>query len=266
MATHQYELTAGSSNAVLKLLEPPTGCMTVRRKADVEPGCRCKRGTFSDKLGERQADTSHNGSHTKHLISGAVSAVVSRTALAPFERIKLEMLLHNRQGGFLAVARWVLQEDGLLGFWKGNRLNLLRTTPYKVRGERCLPRLLPGGEQCLPRHASYTMSATPLTWGRTMSATPHLLPATPLTWARAMSATPLTSCWGNWRRRSPSTCGLYGCGFLSLRRLVRLQALNFASFELYRKALQSSPFVTELGNGHRFLAGALAGAQPSLSV
>lgn len=33
--------------------------------------------------------------YAKHLVSGAMSAVVSRSCVAPFERVKMEMLLHQ---------------------------------------------------------------------------------------------------------------------------------------------------------------------------
>lgn len=69
---------------------------------------------------------------SKHLLCGALSAVVSRTTMAPLERIKLEIVLHKRQETMFEVAMGVLERDGKSGFWKGNGLNLLRTAPYKV--------------------------------------------------------------------------------------------------------------------------------------
>ena len=69
---------------------------------------------------------------SKHLLCGALSAVVSRTTMAPLERIKLEIVLHKRQETMFEVALGVLERDGKSGFWKGNGINLLRTAPYKV--------------------------------------------------------------------------------------------------------------------------------------
>lgn len=69
---------------------------------------------------------------SKHLLCGALSAVVSRTTMAPLERIKLEIVLHKRQETMFEVALGVLERDGAVGFWKGNAINLLRTAPYKV--------------------------------------------------------------------------------------------------------------------------------------
>ena len=69
---------------------------------------------------------------SKHLLCGGLSAVVSRTTMAPLERIKLEIVLHKRQETMFEVALGVLERDGTQGFWKGNGINLLRTAPYKV--------------------------------------------------------------------------------------------------------------------------------------
>ena len=70
----------------------------------------------------------------KHLLSGGMSAVVARSCVAPFERVKLEMVLHQRQAeGTWRVAWSVLQHEGVRGLWKGNVLNLLRTAPHKVK-------------------------------------------------------------------------------------------------------------------------------------
>jgi hypothetical protein len=75
-------------------------------------------------------------SHTRLLLAGAASALVSRTAVAPLERIKMEQLLKSSSRSAFDTAMWVYQHEGLLGFWKGNALNVLRTAPFKV-GQCC---------------------------------------------------------------------------------------------------------------------------------
>lgn len=69
----------------------------------------------------------------KLLVAGAASAIVSRTAMAPLERIKMDLLLKTSSRSAVDTAVWVWQREGLAGFWKGNGLNLLRTAPFKVR-------------------------------------------------------------------------------------------------------------------------------------
>lgn len=68
---------------------------------------------------------------TKHLLAGFISVIISRTIVAPLERLKLEYILHgNTEGMYLTMYR-IFTTEGLFGFWRGNILNLLRTAPYK---------------------------------------------------------------------------------------------------------------------------------------
>lgn len=69
--------------------------------------------------------------YAKHLAAGALSSVVGRTALAPLERLKLDMVLHRKEG-MRRLAAEILKNEGVLGFWKGNALNCLRTAPHKA--------------------------------------------------------------------------------------------------------------------------------------
>jgi solute carrier family 25 phosphate transporter 23/24/25/41 len=83
------------------------------------------------------------------LVAGALSAVVSRTAVAPLERIKMELQLRSAalagaagQGlrggaGALRTALHVLQHEGLPGFWRGHGVNVLRTAPHKAVNFAC---------------------------------------------------------------------------------------------------------------------------------
>lgn len=72
-------------------------------------------------------------SYARLLVAGAMSAVVSRTVLAPLERVKMDMMLKNSAGSAVKTAVQVFEKEGLAGFWKGNALNVLRTAPFKVR-------------------------------------------------------------------------------------------------------------------------------------
>lgn len=71
--------------------------------------------------------------HARHLLAGAASCAVTRTALAPLERVKLEQVLRRRAGaGFRATVASVWRGGGAAGFWAGNGVNLLRTCPHKA--------------------------------------------------------------------------------------------------------------------------------------
>ena len=73
---------------------------------------------------------------------GGVAAVVSKTAAAPIERVKLllqnegELIkrghLHRPYAGVSDCFRSVLREEGALSFWRGNQANVIRYFPTQV--------------------------------------------------------------------------------------------------------------------------------------
>lgn len=81
-------------------------------------------------------------------VMGGAAAVVSKSAAAPMERVKL--LLQNqgemlRRGHlrrpYLGIADCfgrVWREDGFLSFWRGNQANVIRYFPTQVRAEASL--------------------------------------------------------------------------------------------------------------------------------
>uniref|UniRef100_A0A5B7BFN7 Mitochondrial adenine nucleotide transporter BTL3 n=1 Tax=Davidia involucrata TaxID=16924 RepID=A0A5B7BFN7_DAVIN len=69
---------------------------------------------------------------TRHLWAGAVSAMVSRTFVAPLERLKLEYIVRGEQKNLFELIKAIAASQGLKGFWKGNFVNILRTAPFKA--------------------------------------------------------------------------------------------------------------------------------------
>ncbi|KAM5577246.1 putative mitochondrial adenine nucleotide transporter BTL3 [Rosa sericea] len=69
---------------------------------------------------------------TKHLWSGAFAAMVSRTFVAPLERLKLEYIVRGEQKNLFELIKTIADSQGLQGFWKGNFVNILRTAPFKA--------------------------------------------------------------------------------------------------------------------------------------
>lgn len=73
---------------------------------------------------------------------GGMAAVISKSAAAPIERVKLLLqnqgeLLKRRQlkrpyMGLADCFRRVLREEGLLSFWRGNQANVIRYFPTQV--------------------------------------------------------------------------------------------------------------------------------------
>ena len=78
--------------------------------------------------------------YARHLAAGASSCAVTRTVLAPLERVKLEQVLRSRPGGapsaaargFRATVVSLYTQGGLAAFWQGNGVNLMRTCPHKA--------------------------------------------------------------------------------------------------------------------------------------
>eukprot|EP00210_Caulerpa_lentillifera_P002056 g1971.t1 len=68
----------------------------------------------------------------KHLFAGAFSAAVCKTVVAPFERVRMDILLGNTQHGAFDTCIAILKTEGVLGFWRGNLLNIIRTAPFKA--------------------------------------------------------------------------------------------------------------------------------------
>ncbi|XP_010680544.2 probable mitochondrial adenine nucleotide transporter BTL3 isoform X1 [Beta vulgaris subsp. vulgaris] len=69
---------------------------------------------------------------TKHLWAGAVAAMVSRTFVAPLERLKLEYIVRGEQKNLFELIQTIAATQGVKGFWKGNFVNILRTAPFKA--------------------------------------------------------------------------------------------------------------------------------------
>ncbi|XP_047316883.1 probable mitochondrial adenine nucleotide transporter BTL3 [Impatiens glandulifera] len=69
---------------------------------------------------------------TKHLWAGAIAAMVSRTFVAPLERLKLEYIVRGEQKHLFELIKTIGASQGLKGFWKGNFVNILRTAPFKA--------------------------------------------------------------------------------------------------------------------------------------
>ncbi|CAA0823598.1 Probable mitochondrial adenine nucleotide transporter BTL3 [Striga hermonthica] len=68
----------------------------------------------------------------KHLWAGAVAAMISRTFVAPLERLKLEYIVRGEQRNLIELIKSIAASQGLKGFWKGNFVNILRTAPFKA--------------------------------------------------------------------------------------------------------------------------------------
>ncbi|KAJ4843592.1 hypothetical protein Tsubulata_020851 [Turnera subulata] len=85
-----------------------------------------------DQVQQQQGWVAASNNTLKHLWAGAVAAAVSRTFVAPLERLKLEYIVRGEQNSLFQVINRIAVTQGLKGFWKGNFVNILRTAPFKA--------------------------------------------------------------------------------------------------------------------------------------
>jgi hypothetical protein len=68
----------------------------------------------------------------KRLWAGTMSTICVRTLLAPLERLKTEYLFNRSKDALFQTAKIVFKNEGVIGFWKGNFVNICRTAPFKA--------------------------------------------------------------------------------------------------------------------------------------
>uniref|UniRef100_A0A0D9VQK4 Mitochondrial adenine nucleotide transporter BTL3 n=1 Tax=Leersia perrieri TaxID=77586 RepID=A0A0D9VQK4_9ORYZ len=110
--------------------EEVEGLVAVRRATE-EGVMEAAEGKVVEEVKEARAGAGAMNT-TKHLWSGAVAAMVSRTVVAPLERLKLEYMVRGEQRNLFELIHAIATTQGLKGFWKGNFVNILRTAPFKA--------------------------------------------------------------------------------------------------------------------------------------
>lgn len=68
----------------------------------------------------------------EYLVSGGIAGAVSRTCIAPIERVKIiYQINHNAQmSGYLQLWPELVRKEGFRSLWKGNSVAVLRVVPY----------------------------------------------------------------------------------------------------------------------------------------
>lgn len=79
-----------------------------------------------------QEDTRGGLKTAKHIFAGAAASVVARSSVAPLERLKLEYMVCGAKAKVPALTRRIFAREGMMGFWRGNGVNLLRIVPFKT--------------------------------------------------------------------------------------------------------------------------------------
>lgn len=66
---------------------------------------------------------------SRYLIAGGVAGAASRTATAPLDRLKVILQVQTTEARVMPAIKGILKEGGLLGFFRGNGLNVVKVAP-----------------------------------------------------------------------------------------------------------------------------------------
>ena len=83
-------------------------------------------------IGEQAAipeGISKHVSASKYLIAGGIAGAASRTATAPLDRLKVNMQVQTNRTTVAHAVKSIWKEGGLVGFFRGNGLNVVKVAP-----------------------------------------------------------------------------------------------------------------------------------------
>eukprot|EP01064_Diplonema_japonicum_P000168 TRINITY_DN10110_c0_g1_i1.p1 TRINITY_DN10110_c0_g1~~TRINITY_DN10110_c0_g1_i1.p1 ORF type:complete len:297 (+),score=29.77 TRINITY_DN10110_c0_g1_i1:31-891(+) len=66
----------------------------------------------------------------EYLLAGGGAAIVSRTVIAPIERVKIIFQTSPEANGYMGIFKRIMKGEGVLSFWKGNGVAVVRVVPY----------------------------------------------------------------------------------------------------------------------------------------
>ncbi|KAL5700561.1 anaphase-promoting complex subunit 2 [Ranunculus cassubicifolius] len=66
---------------------------------------------------------------SKYLIAGGIAGAASRTATAPLDRLKVILQVQTTHARILPAIKTIFKEGGVLGFFRGNGLNVVKVAP-----------------------------------------------------------------------------------------------------------------------------------------
>ena len=104
---------------------PPLATMTAHAVAEGDGGIAGK--LYAVALGSRQA------------AAGGLAGIIARTASAPLDRVKLLFQVQAMEGAGVSSTAYtgvgqafakIYREEGILAFWRGNGVNVIRVAPY----------------------------------------------------------------------------------------------------------------------------------------
>ncbi|KAF7840212.1 calcium-binding mitochondrial carrier protein SCaMC-2-B-like [Senna tora] len=66
---------------------------------------------------------------TKYFIAGGIAGAASRTVTAPLDRLKVILQVQTTHPSIVPAVKKIWKQDGLLGFFRGNGLNVVKVAP-----------------------------------------------------------------------------------------------------------------------------------------
>ncbi|XP_019463607.1 PREDICTED: calcium-binding mitochondrial carrier protein SCaMC-1 [Lupinus angustifolius] len=66
---------------------------------------------------------------SRYFIAGAIAGAASRTATAPLDRLKVVLQVQTGNASIMSAVMKIWKQDGLLGFFRGNGLNVVKVAP-----------------------------------------------------------------------------------------------------------------------------------------
>ena len=72
-----------------------------------------------------------SGKDWRHFVSGGVAGAISRSCTAPADRLKILLQVHGsrKQTSVTNTMRYMLDEGGVKGLWRGNGINVIKIAP-----------------------------------------------------------------------------------------------------------------------------------------
>jgi hypothetical protein len=69
---------------------------------------------------------------SEYLVAGGIAGGISRTCIAPIERVKILFQVSRAGGSWTHLPPQILRDEGMLAFWRGNTAAVLRIVPYQA--------------------------------------------------------------------------------------------------------------------------------------
>lgn len=86
---------------------------------------------FRERIIKSTREFWRDAERTKFLLAGAVSGIVSRTAVAPLEVVATAQMVRGGNNGMINELMSLFKTEGIRGFFKGNGANCLKVAPTK---------------------------------------------------------------------------------------------------------------------------------------